>query len=130
MRRSDRLTYLVVGVFLWLAGVVFIRFTAPLGWFNGTLETVVLYALTPAAMWLALMAVKRLVPYPPGRATFAAVWMSIAALLLDAVAITWLPMLYGAVGPAALGAPAAWLIWAVASGLLVAIWTDDRSGRL
>ena len=58
-------------------------------------------------LWLA-MAMGRVRGVLPALAV-----MSLVAMMLDGVAITWVPELYG-VAPDAMGMAAAWLLWGVA----------------
>ncbi len=108
---------------LWAVGVATIRLAAPFGLFAPAFAPV-LFAVTVPLAWLAVdLAVRVAGPHTPLPA--AATLVSMPALLLDGLAITWAPGLYG---PAALPlrAEAAWLLWFVGVSLAVALWRQMR----
>src|SRR5436189_806160 len=99
----------VLGLVGWFIAAMFIRLAIPLGWFAPPL-TVVLFVVAVPASWLLVELVRRLAG---GADLLARVTiMCVVALLLDGLALVWLPSLYGAEGAELLPA-AAWLLFGV-----------------
>jgi hypothetical protein len=124
---SSRTVLLIVaaGVVGWFVAALFIRFTAHLGWYGGGLANIILFAASaPVALALAEL-VRRLAP--KGQSSVAAALLVTPALLLDGLALTWTPGLYGN----AAGGPhngSTWLLYGVGLILAAALWRD-LSGR-
>jgi hypothetical protein len=110
------------GLIGWFIAAMFIRVAIPLGWFAPPLTAVMFIAAVPAS-WLLVELVRRLAG---GADLLARVTiMCVVALLLDGLALVWLPGLYGASG-AELLAPAAWLLFGVGVIELVALAFESR----
>jgi hypothetical protein len=114
---------------VWFLAAMFIRFVGPMGVFHGY-KVIALYALTvPATVPLNARS-RKLVRAPKSQMVTVVAITSAVATLLDGVAMSQFPALYGA-DPAITGAGAAWLLWAigVASGLSLVTAARTHSGR-
>ena len=114
---SASLPLIGLSVALWALGVAMIRLAAPFGMFARHLAAPLFLATIPMA-WLTVDLAGRVAAGRLGVLEATAV-VSAPALLLDGVALTWAPALYG-VAAAPLQAPAAWLLWFVGVSLAVA----------
>ena len=114
---------MALSAMLWGVGVATIRLAAPHGLFAPAFSAVLFAATVPLAWFTVDLAVRVAGRHTPLLAT--ATLVSMPALLLDGVAITWAPGLYG---PAALPlrAEAAWLLWFVGVSLAMALWRQMR----
>lgn len=113
--------------FVWLCAAMFIRFAGPAGIFHG-LRAVGLYALTvPATIPLNRRA--RLIAGLPEQEMVAAISVTTAvATVLDGVAMSAFPELYGA-DPLVIGGGAIWLLWAIGVASALAVATSVRARR-
>ena len=113
----------VLSVVLWGVGVAFIREAIPFGLFSAAASFALLAATLPVA-WLTVRLARRVAG--PGTTPFEAVALvSMPALLLDGLALTWAPAAYGPAGTS-LRIPAAWLLWFVGVSLAVAVSAERR----
>ena len=114
---------MVLSVILWAVGVLTIRLAAPLGVFSPGFSIVLMLATIPLAWQTVDLAVRLAGRDSPLLAV--ATLVSMPALLLDGLAMTWTPGIYG---PAALPlrAEAAWLLWFVGISLAVALLRQMR----
>ena len=116
---------IVLGVFFWFLAAMAIRFFGPSLLVRGSLAPVFVFLATIPLTWGLLRLATAM-----GRVRGAAVLpalavMSLVAMMLDGVAITWVPELYG-VAPDAVGMAAAWLLWGVAWTF---VWAFYRRGQ-
>ncbi|WP_332770013.1 hypothetical protein [Phenylobacterium sp.] len=113
-----------IGVVLWFAAAMVVRFAAPLGWFSPDAAPIV-FAVSAALAPLVVLAVHRLTGGQPGGHLRTAALASTPALLLDGMAFVWQPQLYGVPD---LTLPGAWLLYGVgailASGLTLDVGTS------
>jgi len=111
-----------LGVGIWVVGVVSAHLAAPFGMFTAGFAPALLIT-TVLAAWLCVRLVKRV----SGRANLleAVALVSMPALSLDGIALTWAPGLYSAVDSEQRQA-AAWLLWFVGVSLSIAL---VRTGR-
>jgi hypothetical protein len=114
-----RLSALSVG--LWGIGVLSVHFAAPHGAFTPRFAAVLLLATIPMA-WLTVRLAVRTSGLTPARIMETAALVSMPALLLDGLALTWVPAFYS-IDPGEQRAAAAWLLWFVGVSLAVAICT-------
>lgn len=119
-----RLTLL--GVFFWFLAAMAIRFFGPSLLVRGGLPSMFVFLATVPLAWGLLRLAMAM-----GRVRGAAVLpalavMSLVAMMLDGVAITWVPELYG-VAPDAMGMAAAWLLWGVAWTFVWAFYRREQS---
>lgn len=111
------------GVVLWAVGVLSVRILSPLGVFAGPRGWLVLAATVPL-VWLTLRLVVRLAPAFLGVVEATAL-VSAPALLLDGLAFTATPWIYGQ-AEGSRRAAAAWLLWFVGVSLAMALWRGTR----
>jgi hypothetical protein len=96
---------------VWFLAAMFIRFVGPMGVFHGY-RALALYALTiPATLPLNARS-RKLVRAPRSQMDTVIAVTSAVATMLDGVAMSQFPALYGC-DPAITGAGAAWLLWAI-----------------
>ena len=119
-----RLTLL--GVFFWFLAAMAIRFFGPSLLVRGSLAPMFVFLATIPLTWGLLRLAMAM-----GRVRGAAVLpalavMSLVAMMLDGVALTRVPQLYG-VAPDAVGMAAAWLLWGVAWTFVWAFYRREAS---
>jgi hypothetical protein len=106
---------------------MFIRFVGPTGVFHGY-KLIALYALTiPATIPLNARG-RKLARAPRSRMVTVIAVTSAVATMLDGVAMSQFPALYGA-DPAITGAGAAWLLWAIGVAGALSLVTAARAGK-
>ncbi len=105
-----------LGVLFWSSGVLFIRFAGTMFFVNGSIWLIGLYLLTIPVVWLTIESVALVGKLSRLKTFMAIVILNFTATLLDAVAISWLPSIYGLPAPAHLLATA-WLLWFVGISL-------------
>jgi hypothetical protein len=112
---------------VWFLAAMFIRFVGPMGVFHGY-KVIALYALTiPATVPLNARS-RKLVRAPKGQMVTIIAVTSAVATMLDGVAMSQFPALYGA-DPAITGAGAAWLLWAIGVAGALSLITAGRARR-
>jgi hypothetical protein len=116
----------LIGLSVWLVAALFIRFTGPLGLFEGVAR-VVLYAATAPASWVLVWMIRRLAVLRPDQLVAAAAVASFPAVMCDGVALVAFPQLYGGPAPHLLPA-AAWLLWGAGLIFVFALSGARRSG--
>jgi hypothetical protein len=114
--------YAVIGAALWFAFALLIRLIGPSVFVPGTAALLITFlALMPVAA-LAVWLTARLGRVQGQSLINAVSIMSFTAMLLDGLAITWVPALYG-LSAAPLALAAAWLLWGVGCCQLTAyLW--------
>ena len=105
----------LIGAFLWSLGVLGIRFGGSLGVFAPE-RRAILYLATALLFWAGVWLASGRRRNAPGTFALALAVMAMSATLLDGIAISWFPALYGA-DPAVLQPGAVWLLWGVGNGL-------------
>lgn len=119
--------YALIGAALWFVFALLIRVVGPSVFVPGTLALLLTFlALIPTAALLVWLTARLGGVQRQGLINAVCI-MSFTAMLLDGVAITWAPGLYGLSGtPLAL--VAAWLLWGVGCCQLIAyLWRRGRS---
>jgi len=109
---------------LWAVGVLMVHFAAPFGFFTGRFAAVLLIATLPMA-WGTVRLAGRVGGLAPGRIVEAVALGSMPALVLDGLALTWMPGFYS-VEVGEQRAAAAWLLWFVGVSLAIAVWKSVR----
>ncbi len=109
-----------LGVLFWLTGVLFIRFAGTIFFAEGSVWLVGLYLLTVPVVWVMIDSVSLIGKLSRLQTLMAIVIFNFTATLLDAVAIAWLPSIYGLPAPAQPLA-AAWLLWFVGVSLYLSL---------
>ena len=117
---------IMLGVFFWFLAAMAIRFFGPSLLVRGSLAPVFVFLATVPLTWGLLRLAMAM-----GRVRGAAVLpalavMSLVAMMLDGVAITWVPELYG-VALDKMGMAAAWLLWGVAWLFVWAFYRREQS---
>jgi Family of unknown function (DUF5367) len=114
------LLFVGLGALAWLIGVLFIRFAGTMFFVEGSLWLVGLYLLTIPVVWLMIESVARIGKLSRLKTSIAIVILNFTATLLDGVAISWFPSIYGLPASAHLLA-AAWLLWFVGVSLYLSL---------
>jgi hypothetical protein len=109
-----------LGVLAWFIGVLFIRFAGTMFFVKGSVWLIGLYLLTIPVVWLTIESVSRIGKLSRIKTLMAIVILNFTATLLDGVAISWLPSIYGLPASAHLLA-AAWLLWFVGVSLYLSL---------
>ncbi len=110
---------IVIGAVLWLIAALFIRVTGAGLFVAGNPWLIALFIASLPVGWLLAVLPCRLMGLARPHYVQAATLMAAPALLLDGLAITWLPALYG-VGVPGLELGAAWLLWGVGASFAFA----------
>lgn len=114
-----------VALLLWISGAILIRLLTPLGVFSGGALTVLAFAGGVAFNWPTLWLVERLGGLRRQQIVAGMALGSGVAVMCDGLAITWAPWLYGGVSED-LSRAAAWLLWTVGVGLVLAFIFERR----
>ena len=110
---------------VWFLAAMFIRFVGPMGIFHGY-KLIALYALTIPATAPLNARCRKIVRAPKTQMVTIIAVTSAVATLLDGVAMSLFPRLYGS-DAAATGAGAAWLLWAIGVAGALSLVTAARS---
>jgi limonene-1,2-epoxide hydrolase len=116
------------GVLIWFIALLFIRFAGADVFQGGSLGTGFLFAVTFPLSWISTRLCLLLGKTKASHAVPAVAVMSTAALLLDGIAFTWFPWLYGH-EPQTNLMGAAWLLWAVGAFLATAFLVGKGSAK-
>lgn len=117
--------FVVLGALGWVIGLLFIRFAFALFFVEGGLWLVGLYVFSIPGAWLTIKGIALAGKVSAVKILMAVVIICSTASLLDGVAITWFPSLYGLPTPAHLLA-AAWLLWFVGVSLCISVIMTRR----
>ena len=116
-RRFSLAALIIMGAVYWFVAALVVRWTA-VEWVGSTAATLVVFALivvvTPAALWLGM----RIARAKRAQAGYAATVMTMVALFLDGIALTWFPSLYGT-DPKVLLGGAASIMFGAGAALLI-----------
>jgi hypothetical protein len=115
----------VFSTVVWFLAAMFIRFVGPMGVFHGY-KVIALYALTIPATAPLNARSRKLVRAPKSQMVTVIAVTSAVATMLDGVAMSQFPALYGA-DPAITGAGAAWLLWAIGVAGVLSLITAARA---
>jgi hypothetical protein len=123
---AQTLLFLGLGLLFWFVAALFIRFVGASVFVTGSPWLLVIFLAGLPMAW-GLVRLSAVLGRIDGPALFPAVTLlSVVGLLLDGVAITWFPALYGL--PAeSLVLAAAWLLGGVGVLITVAYWLAYRS---
>jgi Family of unknown function (DUF5367) len=110
---------LVMGDVLWFVAAMFIRFAGQGLFTAGNPWLIALFVGSLPVAWALVAIPCRMLRVARPHYVKAATLMAAPALLLDGVAITWFPTLYG-VGVPGLELAAAWLLWGVGASFVFA----------
>jgi hypothetical protein len=106
---------------VWFLAALFIRFAGPAGIFDGA-KGLALYGLTMPATIPLNARTRKIAGLPRRRIVTAIAVTSATATMLDGVAMSLFPQLYG--DPVAMRDGAVWLLWAIGVGLMLALVTS------
>jgi hypothetical protein len=120
-------TLIAFATVVWFLAALFIRFVGPSGVFGGIKGGLLYLATIPATIPLNART-RKIVGLSKVDTLTAVAVTSATATMLDGVAMTWFPALYGG-DPAIVKGGAAWLLWAIGVGLALALVTTIRSER-
>jgi hypothetical protein len=121
-------TLAILGAVLWLAAALLLRLLAPLGVYDGAAR-VVLYAMIVPGTWPFVLLLVRLARLPRAQAVPAVALALAVAMLLDGIALAWLPGLYGTSPDHLAGAGAA-ILWGAGVFLVLAfVAARGQGGR-
>ncbi|WP_102127142.1 DUF5367 family protein [Deinococcus planocerae] len=122
-RPALRLPVLVaLGAALWFLAAMMIRFLGPSVFVQGSAALPLVFVLSLPVAWAFLWVGLTLSGARGAAVLPAVVVMSFTAMLLDGLALTFFPALYG-LPPASLLLAAAWLLWGVALTQVIAfVW--------
>jgi hypothetical protein len=113
--------------FVWFCAAMFIRFAGPVGVFH-SISGVLLYAATiPATIPLNERA-RKLAGLPRDLMVSVIAVTTATATMLDGVAMSCFPELYGGV-PSTIQAGAVWLLWAIGVASALALVMPKLGGR-
>jgi hypothetical protein len=121
------MTLMAFATFVWFLAALFIHFMGPRGVFGG-IRSVLLYALTIPATIPLNIRTRKIARLPQSQTLTVVAVTSATATMLDGIAMTWFPALYGG-DPAIIQGGAAWLLWAIGVGLALALITVVRGER-
>jgi hypothetical protein len=127
LRPAQIVVLAAFSTFVWFLAAMFIRFVGPMGVFHGY-KVVALYGLTiPATLPLNARS-RKLVQAPKGQMVTVIAVTSAVATMLDGLAMSLFPALYGA-DSTITGAGAAWLLWAIGVAGVLSLITAARASR-
>ena len=112
---------------VWFSAALFIRFAGPAGVFEGA-RALILYAVTVPATVPLNRRTGKIAGLPQRRMVVAVAVTAATATLLDGIAMTLFPALYGG-DPIVMLGGAVWLLWAIGVGLALALATSFRASR-
>ncbi|MBS7790806.1 hypothetical protein KTR66_12415 [Roseococcus sp. SDR] len=115
----------ILALLLWMSGAILIRLLTPLGVFSGGVLTVLAFAGGVAFNWPTIWLVERLGGLRRSQIVAGMALGSGVAVMCDGLALTWAPWLYGGVSED-LSRAAAWLLWTVGVGLVLAFILERR----
>ncbi|WP_016949119.1 DUF5367 family protein [Anabaena sp. PCC 7108] len=118
---SNLILFVSLGIIFWFIALLFIRFAGDHLFVNGNPWLILFFILSIPIAWV-LVKIGAIIGKVEGeKLLIATVLMSLTALLLDGVALTWFQNWYG-LEPAQLLLAAAWLLWGVGVGLMIGYW--------
>lgn len=117
-------TLAVIGAVYWFIAALIVRGTAT-GWVGNDTLTAGLFAVIVPGTVVALLLGYRLAGVGRNHAAIGATVMTGAASLLDGLALTWMPSLYGATPDIVLRGAAA-ILWAAGVALVLGIVLERR----
>ena len=117
-------TVVVLGVVLWFAAAMAVRFGSAAGFF-GPSASVIAFAVAIPICWLSVLLVKKVARLEAGQTLPGIAIGTAVATFCDGIGLTWGHGLYGA-DPTMTTFGAAWILWGVGLFLLFAYFDDHR----
>jgi hypothetical protein len=118
------LTFIVLGVFFWLAFLIAIRLIGPGVFSTGNPLLLVVCVLSIPLVWATVVGIARLTRTPLNEMLVPIVIIDFSAMLIDGLAVGFTD-LYGPTHDQ-IAAAAAYLLWGVALTLICALWFSYR----
>ena len=122
--RQVRLS-LVLGAVLWFLAALLLRYVGTAGGFDGANRALLFAAILPGSIPVVLL-FRRVLALGPGQLTGAVALGTAAAALLDGLALSWWPALYGT-ETALIAGSGATILWG-AGALIFLAYAFDRPG--
>jgi len=118
---TDLILFVSLGAVFWLGAVLFIRFWGEHLFINGNPWLLFLFVSSIPVLWVSVK-VSATIGKVEGEDLLKAVaLMSVTAMLLDGIALTWFQNWYGLEQTQLLLA-AAWILWGAGVGLAIGYW--------
>ena len=122
---TNLILFVSLGIAFWLGALLFIRFLGEHLFIDGNLWLLLLFISSIPLAWVLVKA-GAIIGKVEGESLLAATaLMSLTALLLDGIGLTWFQNWYGLEQPRLLLA-SAWLLWGVGVSLAVGYWESRR----
>ena len=118
---TNPILFIGLGFVFWLEAVLFIRFWGENLFFNGNPWLLPWLGLSIPIAWVLVKTGAVIGKVKGNDILKATVLMSITALLLDGIGLTWFQNWYG-IAPTQLLLAAAWLLWGAGIGLAIGYW--------
>lgn len=120
--------FVVLGAIFWLSAALAVRLIGAAAFSPGNVFLVVMYSIACPLLWLAIFIASRISGVPLNQMFKPTVLMTMVAMFLDGIAISWATGLYGT-DPSVVMHGAAWILWGAAVGILIAWLLADRSDK-
>jgi|SRR5271165_4376282 len=117
-------TLVAFAAFVWFCAAMFIRYAGPGGIFHGS-QAILLYVLTVVGTIPLNARARKIVRLPKGMMVTVIAVTTATATMLDGVAMSAFPELYGS-DPAIILGGAVWLLWAIGVASALALITAAR----
>jgi hypothetical protein len=124
LTRRQLLILVAIGAVLWLAFALLIRVLGPLGVFDDSIRPWLYLAVIPGTLPM-IPVIRRLAGLAPHQNTLAMAVGTASAIMLDGLALSWIPWLY-ADTVELVAAAGAVILWGGGVGLALALLLDWR----
>ena len=128
MKKSDFVLFVILGAIFWLSAALIIRFSGDTVFSENNPMLLLFYVLAIPLTFVFMFVTKWISKYELVNLLRPAVIMVFTATFLDAIALTWFRNLYSPSFEVAL-LGAAWILWGVGLGLLMAYYFDQKKLR-
>ncbi len=126
MTRNNILSGIIIGLILWVSGVVFFRYTEAALFSDANMVLALVYLATIPFCWINIKLIMRFFAISPA---LICAWLCVGnatALVLDGTVLVWFPEIYSMTGEKTAFA-GAWLLWAVAWLSASAFWESYKA---
>jgi hypothetical protein len=128
MKTSKTILCIVLGIIFWFNAAMIIRFTGDRVFTENNAMLPWFYLLAIPATALSIYITKLLCHFSYSQLLRPVVIMTFTATFLDGIALAWFKTLYSDSMEVVLHG-AAWILWAVGLGLLIAYYLERRAPR-